>query len=448
MSYDYNLFAIGAGSGGLAAAKRAAACGLRVAIAERDALGGTCVNRGCVPKKLLVYAADIARQDALATGYGWSECQRQLNWSQLLAAIHQHIEKLNQSYQRTLQQAGIELFQSEARFLDPHTLQVGDRKVTADKIVIAVGGHPIKPNIPGKELAVTSREMFHLKTQPKQLAIIGGGYIGVEFSSIMQAMGCEVTLMELEEQILPGFDRDIRTAVQEGLSERGIRLLTETTAKEIVSSDEGLQLHLTGKSQETLTADTVLIATSRAPNTQNLGLEEAGVEVCQNGAVRVDEYSRTTQETIFAIGDCTDRIQLTPVAIAQGKAVVETAFGDSPQSVDYSCVPSAVFVRPEAATVGMTESEARDKYGESVHCYRTSFKPLLYSLTQREERVTMKLVVEGEQERVIGAHMVGEHAADIIQSLAVAIAQGTTKQNLDRTIGIHPTTGEEFLTLD
>lgn len=450
MPYDYDLFVIGAGPGGAAAAKRAAAYGARVAVAEQAAIGGTCINRGCIPKKLIVYAADFALQERVANSYGWSDCRRQIDWAQLMTAVHQHVESIHQSYRQNFQKAGIELIRGHASFVDAHTVQLDGRKLTADKILIAVGGHPIKPDVPGMEYAITSDDMFRLAQLPKRLAIIGGGYIGVEFSSMMNALGVQVTLMDTNELILERFDRDVRSAVQAGLSQRGIRFLNNTTAKEIKpASSDGLQMTLAGDSQETLTADVILCATSRAPNTQSLGLETAGVKVGKKGAIQVDEYSRTTQNHIFAVGDCTSRVPLTPVARAEGRAVAETAFGNQPQKVDYDYVTSAVFARPEAATVGMTEDQAREKLGASqVQCHHTEFKPLFYRLTEQGEPALMKLVVDGNSDRVLGAHMVGEHAADIIQSLAVAIRNGTTKQDLDATIGIHPTTGEEFLLME
>ncbi len=450
MSYNYDFFVIGAGPGGLAASKRAAAYGVRVAVAEQDAIGGTCINRGCIPKKLMVYAADFALQERMAKNYGWSECQRHLDWSQFLQAVDRHIDKLHQSYLQTFQQAGIELIRGRATFIDAHTVEVNGRQITADKILIAVGGHPLKPDIPGKEHAITSREMFHLEAIPKRLAIVGGGYIGVEFSSMMNAFGCEVTVVETDKMILSGFDRDIRSSVQKGLGDRGIRILCNTTAKEIQHSSEGLQVNLSGDCQETITADTVLIATGRAPNTKSLNLEKAGVEVGEKGEIQVDEYSRTTQNNIFAVGDCTNRVPLTPVAKAEGNAVAHTAFGKQPQTVNYDNVSSAVFAHPEAATVGMSEAKAREKFGDSVQCHYSEFQPLLYSLGAEDKstKTMIKLVVEGDEERVLGAHMVGDRAADIIQSLAVAIRQGVTKQDLDATIAIHPTIGEEFLTLD
>ncbi|MEH1849545.1 MAG: glutathione-disulfide reductase [Nostoc sp.] len=448
MTFDYDLFVIGAGPGGLAAAKKAASYGVRVAVAEQEAIGGTCVNRGCVPKKLIVYAADFALQNQIAHSYGWSDCQTYFDWTLFIKSVHQHIDKINQSYFQQLHKAGIELISEHATFIDTHTININGRKITADKILIAVGGQPLKPQIPGIEYAITSREMFQLPYLPKRLAVIGGGYIGIEFSSMMHAFGCEVTVIEKDEMILSGFDNDIRSAVQQGLSKRGIKLFTNSTVQEIKFSEEGLLLTIAAENREIITADTILVATGYAPNTKNLGLENAHVELGEDGAIKVDEYSRTSQENIFAVGDCTSRLQLSPVAKAEGIAFADTVFGNKPQKLNYDYVPTAVFCRPEAASVGMTEAKAREKFGESVQCDSTEFQPLLYQLIEQNEPTTMKLVLNGDSGQVLGAHMVGEHAADIIQSLGVAIRKGITKEDLDETIAIHPTTGEEFLSLN
>lgn len=448
MTFDYDFFIIGAGPGGLAASKQAATYGVRVAVAESEAIGGTCINRGCIPKKLFVYAADFALQERIAPTYGWNECKRHLDWSRLIEAVHQQVEKRHQSYLQTFQKAGIELIRGRATFIDPHTIEINGRKVTADKILIAVGGQSIKPKIPGIEHAITSREMFQLPQLPKRLAIVGGGYIGVEFSSMMNAFGVEVTVMDRDEQILSGFDDDLRSGVQNGLSQRGIKFFGNTTAKEIKRESGELQIILSDDSPQTLTVDTILIATGRSPNTNNLGLENANIEVGEKGEITVDEYNRTTQENIFAVGDCSTKVPLTPVARSEGRAVANTLFGKRSQKVDYDFVPSAVFARPEAAAVGMSEAKAREKFGESVQCLHTEFEPLFYTMTDKAEQAMMKLVVDGKSDRVLGAHMIGERAADIIQSLAVAIKQGVTKQELEATIGIHPTTGEEFLLLE
>ncbi|MEH2080465.1 MAG: glutathione-disulfide reductase [Nostoc sp.] len=448
MTFDYDLFVIGAGPGGLAAAKKAASYGVRVAVAEEEAIGGTCVNRGCVPKKLIVYAADFALQNQIAHSYGWSDCQTYFDWTLFIKSVHQHIDSVNQSYFQQLQKAGIELISQRATFIDAHTINVDGRKVTADKILIAVGGQPLKPKIPGIEYAITSREMFQLPYLPKRLAIIGGGYIGVEFSSMMHAFGCKVTVIEKDEMILSGFDDDVRSAVQQGLIKRGIKFFTNSTVQEIKYSDESLLLTITGKKREIIIADTILVATGYAPNTKNLSLENAHVELGEDGAIKVDEYSRTSQNNIFAVGDCTSRVQLTPVAKAEGIAFADTVFGNKPQKLNYDYVPTAVFCRPEAASVGMTEAKAREKFGESVECYRTQFQPLLYQMIEQDKPTTIKLVLNTDSGQVLGAHMVGEHAADIIQSLGVAIRKGITKEDFDQTIAIHPTTGEEFLSLN
>ncbi|MBO3461385.1 glutathione-disulfide reductase [Aetokthonos hydrillicola Thurmond2011] len=448
MTFDYDLFVIGAGPGGLAAAKKAASYGARVAIAEKEALGGTCVNRGCVPKKLIVHAADVALQNQMAYSYGWSDSQTTFDWTKFIKSVHQHIESIHRSSDEQLQKAGIELIRGQATFSDPHTIKVNENKVTADKILIAVGAQPIQPKIPGIEYSITSREMFHLPYLPKRLAIIGGGYVGVEFSSMMKAFGCQVTIIEQDEMVLSGFDEDLRRGVQEGLTKRSIRFIGNSNAKQIKYAEESFLLTLAGSSQQIVTADTILVATGRAPNTKDLGLENAGVELGEKGAIKVDEYNCTTQENIFAVGDCTNRLPLTPVARSEGVAFANRVFGKKPQKLNYDYVPSAVFARPEAASVGLTEAKAREKFGDSVKCYRDRFQPLFSQLTKDGEQATIKLVVEGESERVLGAHMVGEHAADIIQTLTVAIRKGITKQDLDQTIGIHPTTAEEFYLID
>lgn len=448
MTYDYDLFIMGAGSAGAAAASKAASKGLRVAVAEEEALGGTCLNRGCIPKKLIVYAADFALQNKIAVDYGWSKSSSHFNWTQFIRSVHKQIDSINGSYQEKFKDNGITLFRGHATFVDAHTIKVDGVEVTADKILIAVGARPFIPDIPGIEYAITSREMFHLPYLPKRLAIIGGGYIGVEFASMMDALGCRVTVVDTSETILEGFDDDIRKTLQESLSKRGIKFITNSKAAELKHYEEGLLLTVSGKYKKTIAADTILVATGRAPNTEKLGLDNAQVELSEKGAIKVDEYSRTNQENIFAVGDCTDRLQLTPVAKKEAVAVINTVFANKSQTVNYSVVPSAVFARPEMASIGMTENEARSEFGDSVKCYCDQFQPLMYQLASTDEQAVIKVVVEGESERVIGVHMLGEHAADIIQCLGVAFRKGMTKQDLDDAIAIHPTTAEEFLTLD
>ena len=432
----------------MAAAKKAASYGVKVAVVEKEKVGGTCLNRGCTPKKLMVYAADFALKESLASSYGWQECKRQLDWSFLMNQIHQRLDSINQSFIETFADKGIDLIYGEAKFIGKQSVKVNDREITADRILIAVGGHPIKPDFPGSELAITSREMFQLDRIPQKLAIVGGGYIGVEFASMMNAFGAEVVFMDTSKQILSGFDEMLRQEVQQGLIDRGIEFIAETTAEKI--EQNGDQLDLCLDNQRILTVDKVLLATGRAPSTKSLDLTKAKVEVAEKGEVQVDKYCRTQNPHIYAVGDCIDRIPLTPVAKAEALAVVETLYGKQDKYIDYDYVTSAVFSRPEAATVGMNESEAKDKYGDEVKCYCDRTTPMLYSLADedKQKEVVIKLVTVGEDRKIVGAHMIGEHAADMIECLGVAIRKGITKQDLDDSFGIHPTIGEEFMTMD
>lgn len=461
MSYDYDLFVIGAGSGGLAASKRAASYGAKVAIAEQDLVGGTCVNRGCTPKKMMVYAADFSSLFRDAVGFGWSQVESQFDWNRFIAIKDQEIARLNQVYLDQLEKSGVTFIQGHASFLDPHTLAVNEQIITADKVLIAVGGKPVLPPIPGIEHAITSRELFHLPQQPKTIAIVGGGYIGVEFSNILNGLGSEVTLILRGEQVLSGFDQDIRAAVQQGMAQHGVQILSETIVKQIERVPEGLKLLLAGAHQDSIRVDTVLFATGRVPHLQNLGLHKAGLRMvkgevqcesrmegyCVKDAIAVDEYNRTVQTNIFAVGDCTNRLNLTPVAIAQGRAFADTEFGNQPRSIQYDYVPSAVFTRPEVATVGLTEAEAREQFGDGIKCYQESFRPLYHSLGRRNEKTLIKLVVDDRSDRVLGVHIVGDFAAEMIQGIALALNMGATKKDFDRTIGIHPSSAEEFFTL-
>jgi glutathione reductase (NADPH) len=446
MTYDYDLFVIGAGSGGIAAARRAAQYGAKVAIAEFKDLGGTCVNRGCIPKKLMVYASHFPDLFEDAQGFGWSPVQSTLDWKKMITGVHKELERLNGVYQNMLDKASVELFRGYAKFLDPHTLEIGDRKVTANKILIAVGGYPVKPDIPGMEYAITSDEMFLLEEQPKRILIMGGGYIGVEFACIMNGLGSDVTQIIRNDLILRGFDDDIRSEIQQGMQKHGIRMLMITDPPIIENTPEGLKVTLGGKHNETIIVDTILAATGRKPKLKNLGIENAGVEI-NNGAIAVDQYSQTNQENIFAVGDCTDRMNLTPVAVNEGRAFADTQFGGKSRTMAYDNIPTAVFSTPEAATVGLTEAQAREQYAEAVKVYRAKFKPTYHSLSGRDERIMMKLVVEEDTEKVLGAHMVGEQAAEIIQGVAIAIKMGATKKDFDATVGLHPSIAEEFVTM-
>jgi glutathione reductase (NADPH) len=450
MNYDFDLFVIGAGSGGIATARRAAEYGAKVGIAEVDSLGGTCVNRGCIPKKLMVYASRFPEQFEESQGYGWSPVRSSLDWPQMIAAVNREVERLNGVYQRMLDNSKVELLRGYAKFLDPHSLEVGAQKVTADKILIAVGGRPFKPDIPGIEHTIVSDDLFHLQEQPKRMLILGSGYIGVEFACIMNGLGSEVTQILRGDMILKGFDEDLRTTVQGAMQQHGIRVLTRSAPTAIEKTLDGLKVTVTvqeGKTEEILVADAVgLAATGRKPNLDNLGVENAGVEVRQE-AIAVDQYSRTSQAHIFAVGDCTDRINLTPVAINEGRAFADTEFGGKPRIMSHENVPSAVFSTPEAATVGLTEAEAREQYGDAIKIYRAKFRPMYYTLPGKDEKTLMKLVVDGNTELVLGAHMVGEHAAEIIQGVAIAVKMGAKKSDFDATVGIHPSAAEEFVTM-
>jgi glutathione reductase (NADPH) len=457
MTFDYDLFVIGAGSGGLAASKRAASYGAKVAIAETDLVGGTCVIRGCVPKKLMVYGSHFLSLFEDAAGYGWTVDHPRLDWEHFITSINQEVRRLSQLHISLLEKAGVELISGYATLLDPHTIEINDRKITADKILIAVGGRPSKPDLPGMEYGITSNEMFHLKTQPKHIAIIGAGYIGTEFACIMRGLGSEVTHIVRNHLILQGFDQDIRTDIQAGMINHGIKIVPNTEVTAIEKLPAGLQLKLSGEHQETVIADVCLVATGRYPNVEGLGLQNAGVDVvpssvegpgyCTTCAIAVNEYSQTNQPNIFAVGDVTDRLNLTPVAIGEGRAFADSEFGNQRRQFSHATVPTAIFSTPQAASVGMTETQAREKLGDAVTIYRTRFRPMYHSLTGKQERIMMKLVVDANTDKVLGAHMVGEDAAEIIQGVAIAVKMGATKQDFDATVGIHPSAAEEFVTM-
>jgi len=451
MNFDYDLCVIGAGSGGLAASKRAASYGAKVAIIEGDLVGGTCVIRGCVPKKLMVYASHFSHLYKDATAYGWSEVKASFDWGKLTTAVQNEVLRLSKLHISFLEKAGVELITGMARFVDPHTVAVGDRRITASKFLIAVGGEAYKPNHPGMEYTITSREMFNLPQFPQRFAVIGGGYIGVEFAGIMNGLGAEVTQIIRDRAILRGFDEDVRTSVMQGMEQHGVKFWRsiQSDSLKLEETEAGIKVNFVdgdGMSQS-LTFDAVLAATGRKPNLAGLNLENAGVDI-SNGAIAVKPDSCTSQPHIYAVGDCTNRINLTPVAIAEGRAFADTVFGHLPRYISHKQVPSAVFSQPEAAVVGMTEAEAISKYGgEAVKVYRSRFRTLFHSLTGAEERTMMKLIVVGEQEQIVGMHMVGKDSAEIIQGMAVVVNMGGRKADLDRTIGIHPSSAEEFVTM-
>ena len=452
MSYDYDLFVIGAGSGGIATARRAAQYGAKVGIVESDRLGGTCVNRGCVPKKLMVYASHFPAGFEESEGYGWSVGNSSFNWNKMITAVNNEVDRLNGIYSKMLDNSGVELYKGYGKFLNSHTVEIGDHKVTAEKILIAVGGKPFKPDtIKGIEHAITSREIFNVQEQPQRIVIIGGGYIGVEFACILNGLGSDVTVVIRGDKILKGFDEDIRDEIQTGMENHGIRIINKCDCSQIAidKTDSGLNITLPiqGGGQKMIVADAAsLAATGRKPDLKNLGLENTQVEVVK-GAVAVDEYNQTAENHIYAVGDCTDRINLTPVAINEGRAFADTHFGGMSRQMSYENIPTAVFTTPEAATVGMTEAEAREKYGDAVKVYRSKFRPMYYTLPGKQEKTLMKMIVDTNTDKVVGAHMVGDSAAEIIQGVAVAVKMGATKADFDATVGIHPSSAEEFVTM-
>ncbi len=450
MNYDFDLFVIGGGSGGIATARRAAEYGAKVGLAEDDRLGGTCVNRGCIPKKLLVYASRFVDHFKEAEGYGWSPIQSQCDWKKLITAVNQEVDRLNGVYQRMLDTSQVKIFREFARFLDPHTLQVGDQKITADKILIAVGGHPVKPHLPGIEYAITSDDLFNLQEQPQNFVVLGGGYIGVEFACLMNKLGSKVTQIIRQEKILRGFEEEIRTEIQESMIKQGINIINCSHLLSISKTEQGLAIKVKNKEQEEhiLEVDALtLAALGRRAKLDNLGLENTEVQV-KHEAIAVDKYSCTTQPHIFAVGDCTNRINLTPVAINEGRALADTEFGGKSRIMSHENVPSAVFSTPEAATVGLTEIQAKNKFGEeNIKVYRSKFRSMYYTLPNLDEKTLMKLVVHTETNKVLGAHMIGDYAGEIIQGVAIAVKMGATKADFDATVGIHPTSAEEFVTM-
>lgn len=441
---DYDLFVLGAGSGGVRAARIAAGLGARVAVAEERHLGGTCVNVGCVPKKLLVYASHFADAFEDARGFGWNVQSPRFDWRALIANKNREIARLNGVYRRLLEGAGVAVIEARARLVDATTVAAGDRTVRARHVLVATGGRPVVPAVPGAEHVITSNEAFFLDDLPGRVVIVGGGYIAVEFAGIFAGLGARVHQLYRGSLFLRGFDDDIRTTLADEMRKKGIDLRFETTVERITRrGDERLVALASG---ETIACDLVLYATGRAPNTADLGLEAAGVRLDGNGAVVVDAYSRSSVESIFAVGDCTDRLNLTPVAIREGQAVAWTLFGAKPTTADHTGVPTAVFSQPPAATVGLTEAEARAGHAR-VDVYRTAFRPMKHTLTGRDEKTMIKLVVDAETDRVLGAHMVGADAPEIIQGIAIALKCGARKADFDATVGIHPTAAEEFVTL-
>lgn len=444
MSFDYDLFVIGAGSGGVRAARMSASHGAKVAIAEEHRVGGTCVIRGCVPKKLFVYASHFAEEFEDAAGFGWEVGQSSFDWSKLIANKDTEIDRLNKIYMRNLEASGVEILNGRAVFKDAHTVLLDGREITANYILIAVGATPFMPQIEGIEHAISSNEAFYLKDFPSDITIVGGGYIAVEFAGIFNGLGANVTLVYRGEEILRGFDSDIRTHVQEEMIKKGIDVQTQNDVSSIKKVGKGFEVSFkNGTRRET---SCVMYATGRVPYVQGLGLDTVGVELGSKGEIKVDAYSQTSVDNIYAVGDVTDRSQLTPIAIREGAAFAETVFNNTPLAVDHSNIPTAVFSQPPVGTVGMTEEEARDNKFD-VDIYKSVFRPMKHTLSGRDEKTLMKLVVDRQTDKVLGLHIVGPDSGEMIQAFGIAVKMGATKSQFDATVAVHPTAAEELVTM-
>ena len=445
-AFDYDLFVIGAGSGGVRAARIAAKHGAKVAVAEEYRVGGTCVIRGCVPKKLLVYASKFAEEFEDAIGFGWTSAKVSFDWTTLIENKDKEIDRLNKAYIRNLEGAGAELVLERAELVDRHTARLASgKKITAKYILIATGATPFVPrHLPGHELAITSNEMFNLEKLPRRICIVGGGYIAVEFAGIMQGLGVETILIYRGEQILRGFDEDVQAHLSAEMQKKGIEVRTRADVSRIEKSGDGVRITL--EDGATFGAGQIMFATGRIPNVVGLGLENAGVELTPHYAVKVDEYSRTTADNIYAVGDVTNRVNLTPVAIREGQAFADNVFGGKDVKVDHTLIPTAVFSQPEIGTIGLTESQAR-KAHVKVDIYKTSFRPMKHTLSGRDERMLMKLVVDGETDRVLGCHICGPDAGEMAQLLGISIRLGAKKSDFDATMAVHPTASEELVTM-
>ena len=446
MSDEFDLLVIGAGSGGVRAARFAAGFGAKVAVVESRYLGGTCVNVGCVPKKLLVYGAHYAEDFRQAVGFGWSAGQSVFDWPTLIANKNREIQRLNGIYRNLLLNSGVTLLEGHARLLGPHQVEVQGRCYSARHILIATGGWPQVPDIPGKEHAITSNEVFYLQQLPQRVLVVGGGYIAVEFASIFHGLGAQTSLLYRGELFLRGFDGAVRRHCREELEKKGLDLQFNSDIARIERQADG-SLLATLTDGRTLATDCVFYATGRRPMLDDLGLENAGVALDERGYIRVNEHFETSQPSILAIGDVIGRVQLTPVALAEGMAVARRLFRPEDYQVpDYELIPTAVFSLPNIATVGLSEEQARER-GHQLKIFESRFRPMKLTLTECQERTLMKLVVDADSDRVLGCHMVGPEAGEIIQGLAVALKAGATKRIFDETLGIHPTAAEEFVTM-
>lgn len=442
--FDYDMFVIGIGSGGVRAARFAANFGAKVAAAEDRYMGGTCVNVGCIPKKLFVYASHFPHDFEDAAAYGWTVGEASFDWTTLRDNKDKEIGRLNGIYENMLGNAGVEVFKARATVVDPHTVDVGGKQVTAKYILIATGGWPSVPDIPGKEHAITSNEFFHMEEWPERAIVVGGGYIAVELTGVFHGLGTNVIQLYRGPHFLRGFDDDVRHQLADEMRKQKVDLRFNANIARIEKDGDELVADLEDGTH--MRTDVILYATGRSPNSANIGLEEAGVELGKGGAVLVDEGFKTSVPSIYAIGDVIDRVQLTPVALEEGMVVANELFNEKAGAVDYTNIPTAVFSQPSIGTVGLTEAQARDKYGK-VDIYMSNFKALKHTLTGRDERTFMKMIVHPETDVVLGVHMVGPEAGEIVQGIGIALKAGATKATFDATIGIHPTSAEEFVTM-
>ncbi len=446
---DFDLFVIGGGSGGVRAARVAAQAGAKVGVAEEYRMGGTCVIRGCVPKKFMVYTSKYGKEIRHSAGYGWSVGEVSYDHAKFAAGMRAEVDRLSAIYDRNLKSAGAEVFNDRAEFVDAHTLHLtgSGKTVTAGKILIATGGRPWRPpmeELPGVEHTITSNEVFEMETLPERMVIAGGGYIAVEFAHVFAGLGVEVCLVYRGETVLRGFDEDVRLAVHEGLKEAGVRVITNTVFTRIDKTDDGLCVKLDNGHE--VKADVVMMAVGRQANTEGLGCEKAGVKLGARGEVIVDDWSRTSAQNIWAVGDVTDRVNLTPAAIREGHAFADTEYGGKPWKMDHTDIPTAVFSQPEVGTVGISESQARKEHGE-IDIYKTKFRPMKNMLNGDQTRTFMKLIVRASDQRVLGVHIVGDDAAEMIQMAGIAVKMGATKDDFDRTCAVHPSAAEELVTM-
>ena len=444
MAFDYDLFVIGGGSGGVRAARVAAATGAQVGLAEEFRMGGTCVIRGCVPKKLMVFASGFSEMMDDAASYGWDVTPGAFDWSKFRSKLHAELDRLEGVYRKLLANSDVTIHDARASLTDPHTIALsnGD-SVTAKHILVATGGHPTKPDIPGSEHAITSDEFFSLDQLPKRALIIGGGYIASEFAGILNGLGVDTTQYYRGAQILRGFDEEARGLIAEGMVEKGVNLHLGTNIVSMEKTDDGFKVLATNGDEGLF--DQVIFATGRTPNTAELGLDALGVKLGRAGEVVVDDYSQTAVPSIYAVGDVTNRVNLTPVAIREGMAFVETVFKGNPTKVDHELIPSAVFTQPEYGTIGLTEEAAREQ--GPIEVYATSFKPMNHAFAGRTDRVLMKLIVATDTRKVLGWHIVADHAGELIQMVGIAVKMGATKEDFDRTVAVHPTISEELVTM-